>query len=368
MGLLSTEVEVSSTSNVKYYENLGYVFPRMINKYGKLIVPRGSKIMVNVKDLKKGSHANVLVECDICKKEKEMTYSYYSRHSRNNIYICQNCYFGENHCLWNPNKTQEERENGRKIDGYIEFIKTVLERDNYTCHCCKKQKSGKMVVHHLNGYNWYKEGRTDISNAITLCEDCHENFHSYYGKGNNTKEQYEEWIGHTVKDLQNYYGEIPKSKKVYCFENNKIYDSAIEAGEDLQVSNSQIYSICNHKIFIKKKVYENNRELKYFSRALTAKGKHFVWYDEYINMSESEKEEYLREMRYSRMKRVICLDTNLIFDSIKDAAKRYDIKYPSHIGSCCKGKRQTCGQLPDGTRLRWMYYDDYLKLQDIQTA
>ena len=48
------------------------------------------------------------------------------------------------------------------------------------------------------------------------------------------------------------------------------------------------------------------------------------------------------------------------FNCIKDAAEFYNITTRTHISACCKGKRQTCGQLPDGTRLQWMYYDDYL--------
>ena len=110
---------------------------------------------------------------------------------------CPTCSYekrkGENNPNYNPELTDEERERGRKIDGYYYFVTGVFKRDNYTCQCCNSDK-GKLNAHHLNGYNWDKEHRVDVNNGITLCEDCHKEFHHIYGYGNNTKEQYEEWI------------------------------------------------------------------------------------------------------------------------------------------------------------------------------
>lgn len=95
---------------------------------------------------------------------------------------------------YNPNITDEEREKGRNIEGYQEFIKEVYKRDNYTCQRCGDNKGGNLVAHHLNGYDTFKEQRTDVNNGVTLCNVCHKEFHSLYGYGNNTKEQYEEWF------------------------------------------------------------------------------------------------------------------------------------------------------------------------------
>lgn len=108
---------------------------------------------------------------------------------------CPECYNvkGENNPNWNPNLTDEERKKRRNIEGYNDFIKEVYKRDNWTCQCCN-EKGKKINAHHLNSYDWDKEHRIDINNGITLCEDCHKEFHHIYGYGNNTKEQYEEWI------------------------------------------------------------------------------------------------------------------------------------------------------------------------------
>lgn len=101
---------------------------------------------------------------------------------------------GENHPRYNPDLTGEEREKGRNIEGLAEWRTEVYERDNYTCQVCGDNKGGNLNAHHLNGYNWDKERRTDINNGITLCDKCHNEFHKIHGYGNNTKEQFEKWI------------------------------------------------------------------------------------------------------------------------------------------------------------------------------
>lgn len=51
-----------------------------------------------------------------------------------------------------------------------------------------------MNVHHLDGFNWCIEKRTNVDNGVTLCKRCHLNFHSIYGSGNNTRGQFEEYL------------------------------------------------------------------------------------------------------------------------------------------------------------------------------
>ena len=106
--------------------------------------------------------------------------------------IRNNC--GENNPRWNPNLTDEEREKNRKTSEYLTWMKEVYERDNYTCQCCGSHKSGTLNAHHKDGYHWCIERRLDVTNGVTLCEDCHKEFHHIYGYGNNTEEQFEEFI------------------------------------------------------------------------------------------------------------------------------------------------------------------------------
>ena len=143
-------------------------------------------------------YKRVIFKCEVCGKEAAQIESMYYRHK--NHYCSAKCasigqgiiYKRENHPNWNPNLTDEEREKGRHIEGYDDFIKQVLERDDYTCQITGK-RGGKLEVHHLNCFSDFKEERTDMNNGITLSKEIHKLFHKIYGNRHNTKEQFEEF-------------------------------------------------------------------------------------------------------------------------------------------------------------------------------
>ena len=105
---------------------------------------------------------------------------------------------GENNPRWNPNLTQEEREIKRNFPEYKEWRTEVYERDNYTCQVTGI-RGGDLVVHHLYSYNKYYCLRTAIENGITVSKDIHDLFHSIYGYGDNTLEQWEEFINNLTR-------------------------------------------------------------------------------------------------------------------------------------------------------------------------
>lgn len=148
------------------------------------------------RDCKSKYHREV-IKCDYCGKEISKKHSELKKSNKHFCSVgCQKQYQSilEHNPNYNPNRTQEDRERGRDIEGYINFIKEVLKRDNYTCQLSGVKSTGSnLVVHHLNGYNWYKEGRTDINNGVTLLKEIHDLFHQLYRYGNNTKEQFEEF-------------------------------------------------------------------------------------------------------------------------------------------------------------------------------
>ena len=99
---------------------------------------------------------------------------------------------GQDNPNYNPNLTDEER---IRIRGHVSVLwsQQVMERDNYTCQICGDSPSGKLNAHHLNGWNAFPEQRFDLDNGVTLCTDCHKEFHSQYGYGDNTREQFDEY-------------------------------------------------------------------------------------------------------------------------------------------------------------------------------
>ena len=118
-------------------------------------------------------------------------------------YRCPECYrkklIGENNHNYNPNLTDEERllnESRHSDPKYRKWFRRVFKRDNYTCKCCGKSSRDRVTLnaHHLDGFGWCEEKRYDLENGITLCERCHKDFHSMHGYGNNTREQYIEYI------------------------------------------------------------------------------------------------------------------------------------------------------------------------------
>lgn len=110
---------------------------------------------------------------------------------------CKLCYLennrGENHHNWKHDKTQEERLLQRGYYEYKQWRNSIYNRDDYTCQCCGK-RGGKLNAHHLDSYAYNKEKRVDINNGMTLCKTCHTEFHKIYGKLNNTKKQFIEWL------------------------------------------------------------------------------------------------------------------------------------------------------------------------------
>ena len=279
MSLIEKEVEVGlNGNNIEYYKNLGYEMPmkkatkNTWYKYHKeYVVDKSRKIRVKIEHLQNGSRVKVSLKCDECGKITKSTYVDYLSHNHNGKTYCNKCSSkvlcsGEKAYNYRHDLTKEERENGRDGLEKTEFVKKVMARDNYTCQCCNKPLNHDGVVHHLNGWDNFKEQRYDVQNGITLCETCHKNFHSKYGYGNNTKEQFEEWYGEAV-ELVKYEGKLTTARQIYCIEEDKVYNGALEIEKLWNITHSNIYAVGNHKRNYKKGII---------------KGKHLLWLDEAI--------------------------------------------------------------------------------------
>lgn len=352
MGILNNQIEIGINGRTaKYYENLGYTIPKHYDKRGRLCVKNGTKIIVKVKDLSHGSSAKIDVECDYCHKQYSVSYNNYQRTNRNNKIYCRECATklfntGENNPSYKKDKTKEEREIKRIYPEYFQFVKRVLARDKYLCKCCGSHNN--LEVHHLDGYDWCIEKRVDDTNGITLCSSCHSNFHSIYGRGRNTKKQFEEWIGSKLINFEKYIGQISSTRKVYCYEENKIYNSAADFIREHNLSAvSTVYYVCNNLYHCK-----------------TVKGMHLFWYDQYINLSEEEIISKVTAPSWKNSKKVVCLNTNTIYNSITDGARKEQASRTSITRCCCNECQYV--HTKDGRLTRWMFYNDYLKIEEVE--
>lgn len=71
---------------------------------------------------------------------------------------------------------------------YKDWRKAVFARDDRRCVLCGKKTS--LRAHHLFGWSSYPKLRYIVSNGVTLCDTDHRLFHSIYGRGKNTAQQF----------------------------------------------------------------------------------------------------------------------------------------------------------------------------------
>lgn len=70
----------------------------------------------------------------------------------------------------------ERNSRNRECNDYKEWRKSVFTRDKFTCQYCNKT-GGTLNAHHIKPYAKYEDLRYEVSNGITLCEDCHRSLH-----------------------------------------------------------------------------------------------------------------------------------------------------------------------------------------------
>jgi endogenous inhibitor of DNA gyrase (YacG/DUF329 family) len=144
--------------------------------------------------------AGDMYPCSVCSKPIYATKR--RRKSSNYFYCSKECkdkgwslYFsGPNHPNWKNDKSYEERVKERLLEGYKNWRTAVFERNKYTCQCCGDDKGGNLEAHHKNGWDKFHDQWFDVANGITLCKDCHKEFHLINGYGGNTEKQFNSWL------------------------------------------------------------------------------------------------------------------------------------------------------------------------------
>lgn len=83
---------------------------------------------------------------------------------------------GPNASNWDHTRTMEERIKDRRYPEYYEWRRNVFERDDYTCQICGL-RGGRLNAHHIQAFAKFPELRTEVSNGVTLCNECHSTYH-----------------------------------------------------------------------------------------------------------------------------------------------------------------------------------------------
>lgn len=98
---------------------------------------------------------------------------------------------------------------------YRKMKKRVRARDNNTCQCCgyhsDKKTHHKLEVHHIYGYKDHLDYRTEDSNCIVLCQDCHKKYHSLYGRKDVAPDTFMKFI----RDFNEYQNNIQSTLDIF---------------------------------------------------------------------------------------------------------------------------------------------------------
>lgn len=142
------------------------------------------------------AHQKLSFECK-CGEKFTTSFDEFKNQNRRQCKPCgYNKNSGDSHYKYNQQLTTEERtlrRYGLYGQGGYNWTLEVYKKDHYRCTCCGN-KPRSLNAHHLDGYNWCKEKRFDVENGVTLCMICHKAFHKVYGYGNNTKQQFDEFL------------------------------------------------------------------------------------------------------------------------------------------------------------------------------
>ena len=97
-------------------------------------------------------------------------------------------------------------------------------------------------------------------------------------------------------------------------------------------------------------------KIKKIGKPTWNKGKHGIYTEEQLKkMSQNTTKLWQnKEYRNKNCKKVLCVELNIVFDSVTEARKYFNIKSNSHICECCSGKLKSAGKY-NGQKLHWKY-------------
>lgn len=187
------------------------------------------------------------------------------------------------------------------------------------------------------------EYNLDVRDIHKVCEGIYKSA-GYYKTGIPYQfAYYEEGKIYKEKQIHGLYDR----KKIVLTNTGEVFDSATKAAKKYGLSQTAISACCRG-------------ETK--SAGKLPNGEYSVWvYEEDYNPNKNYFFHRHLGSHNPRAKKVICLTTGEVFETMREAGEVYNISgNGSKISLACTGKRKHVGKLPDGTPLKWAYYDDYI--------
>lgn len=159
--------------------------------------------------------------------------------------------------------------------------------------------------------------------------------------------------GHAEFYKNNCGGNNYNASSVVCLNTREVFDCISDACKKYAISSPSISSCCSGQ----HRSYGGN-----------INGVRLVWaYKQDYDVMDSgqilqmviDAQRGKSGANHPSSKKVICLTTGIIFESLGDASTYYGID-KSSICACCRNRAKTCGIDPvSGKKLEWAYYSDY---------
>lgn len=231
----------------------------------------------------------------------------------------------------------------------------------YDVYKDKLKSVGKKIVC-LNTNKIYKSIKeAEDENGIRGLYACPMHIVDYCGKDKDGNPlfwlYYDEYKEMSDLELQEYVDnlKLKYDYRVICLNNGIIYSDCKEASKVAGLKTKQsIAACCNGH----RKCGGKNKDTN----------ENYVWayYRDYVKMSaEDVRDKLLNGQITYQERKIICLNTLETFHGVKFAVKKYPELSADSIKSCCRGASKTSGVL-NGEKLVWMFYDDYLKLDNVE--
>lgn len=191
-------------------------------------------------------------------------------------------------------------------------------RDGKGYTTCNKSKGCRKFANAIKKYGWDNFEHIILE---TTTEEFVDEREIYYINKYNSIEN-----GYNLRTGGNHHLASQETKELF---------SKIRLGDKNPFWGKHHSEESKRKMSISQKNRENLNEIR-LKLSKSHKGK----------MLSSEHKQKIRDSCIGiNTKKILCIEDNIIFDSLKDAVKYYNLRDSSHISHCFNGSRKTCGGL-----------------------